>query len=146
MRPNPLVSLHPKGGGQGRNARGGAYNNRRWRRLRRRQLARQPLCERCLAVSLVRPAEVVHHVEPHDGDRAKFYLGKLESLCRDCHEKEHGRANNDPWIGTDGWPLPPEQQAQREREHKAKSMQWEIDDVADDEGKRARRSHHGDHP
>ena len=102
MRPNPLTSLHPKGGGQGRNARGGAYNNRKWRRLRRYQLARQPLCERCLAVNLVRPAEVCHHVERHGGDRAKFYLGKLESLCRDCHEREHGRANNEPWIGTDG--------------------------------------------
>ena len=132
MRPsNPLTSLHPRGGGQGRNDRGGAYNNRRWRRLRRRQLARQPLCERCLAVRLVRPAEVVHHVEPHDGDRAKFWYGKLESLCRSCHEKEHGRTNDAPWTGTDGWPLPPEQQAQHQREQMAKLM-WEIDDDEDE--------------
>src|SRR6516165_12665805 len=131
MRPNPLVSLHPKGGGQGHNARGGAYNNRRWRRIRRRQLARQPLCERCLAVKLVRPAEVVHHVEPHDGDRAKFWYGKLESLCRSCHEKEHGRTNDAPWTGTDGWALPPEQQAQHQREQMAKLM-WEIDDDEDE--------------
>jgi hypothetical protein len=83
---------------------------------------------------LVRPAEVVHHVEPHDGDKLKFWWGKLESLCRDCHEKEHGRANNAPWIdAATGWPLPPEQQAQRE--HMAKLMQWEADDE-DDEGER----------
>jgi hypothetical protein len=140
MRPNPLTDLHPKGGGQGRNARGGAYNNRRWRRLRRRQLACEPLCQRCLAVSLVRPAEVVHHIEPHDNDRMKFWYGKLESLCRSCHEKEHGRTNDAPWIGTDGWPLPPEQQAQREREHMAKFMRWEADDANDEDKRRTVRS------
>jgi hypothetical protein len=101
------------------------------------------LCERCLAVNLVRPAEVVHHIEPHGGDRAKFYLGRLESLCRDCHEKEHGRANNEPWIGTDGLPLPPEQQAQREREHMAKLM-WEIGD--DEDERRTVRSYRQSHP
>jgi hypothetical protein len=80
---------------------------------------------------LVVVAQLVHHVEPHDGDPIKFWYGKLESLCRPCHEKEHGRANDNPWIGEDGLPLPPKQQAEREREHMAKLM-WEIDDDEDE--------------
>jgi hypothetical protein len=55
----------------------------------------------------------------------------LASLCRPCHETAHHRANEAPWIGEDGWPLPLEQQAQREREHMAKLM-WEIDDDEDE--------------
>ena len=131
MRRGDINPLHPKGGGQGRNARGGAYNNRRWRRVRRRQLARQPLCERCLAVNLVRLAEVVHHIEDHGGDRAKFYLGKLESLCRQHHEELHGRTNSTPWTGVDGWPASPQEQAQRERQRMASRL-WEVDHDADD--------------
>src|SRR5262249_46958183 len=116
VRQNNLTSVHPKGGGQGRNNRGGAYNNRRWRRLRRYQLIREPLCQRCKAVGLVVVAEVAHHIEPHAGDKMKFWYGKLESLCRPCHERVHHRANESHWIGPDGWPLPPEQQAERERQ------------------------------
>jgi len=130
MRPDPLASLHPRGGGRGRNARGGPYNNKRWRRLRQRQLRHQPLCERCLAINLVRLATVVHHVEDHGGDRMKFWYGRLESLCRPCHEKEHHRVNTAPWIGVDGWPLPPEQQAQREREQMAARLWKDINDDA----------------
>jgi hypothetical protein len=33
----------------------------------------------------------------------KFWLGKLESLCRDCHEHHHGRSRVE--IGADGWPV-----------------------------------------
>ena len=116
--------LHPKGGGQGPNDRGGAYNNRKWRRRRRYQLAQQPLCERCLDLGLVTPADIVHHTEPHAGDKMKFWWGKVESLCRRHHEEHHGRANTRPWIGEDGLPLPPEQQAERERQHMAKCL-WE---------------------
>jgi hypothetical protein len=61
----------------------------------------------------VHPAEVVHHVEPHEGDKTKFYLGKLESLCRSCHERHHDRAPR-PFIGVDGWPVSPGEQAWRE--------------------------------
>ena len=114
-----------------KNDRGGPYNHRRWRRRRRYQLALEPLCQRCKAVNLARLADVVHHIEDHGGDPIKFWYGKLESLCRPCHEKEHGRANDNPWIGEDGLPLPPEQQAERERQHMAKLM-WEMNDDEDE--------------
>jgi hypothetical protein len=127
MRSGNLTGLHRKGGGLHRNNRGGPYNHRRWRRRRRYQLAQEPLCQRCKAVGLVVVAYVVHHVEDHAGDPIKFWYGKLESLCRPCHERLHGRANDNPWIGEDGLPVSPAEQAEREREHMAKLMQWEID-------------------
>src|SRR6516165_6898908 len=96
--------LHPRGGGRGRNARGGAYNFYRWRRRRRLHLMSHPLCAMCEAEGRVMPAEIVHHVEPHDGNVAAFWFGELQSLCRDHHEKLHGR-NLKVQIGEDGWPV-----------------------------------------
>src|SRR5262249_45676397 len=129
MPPDPLTSLHRKGGGQGRNWRRGPYNNRRWRRRRQYQLRTQPLCEFCLAEGLVRPADTVDHVEPHGGDYQKFWYGPVRSLCRSCHERLHHRANENPWIDpATGWPLPPEQQAERERQSMAVRFWENIDD------------------
>ena len=101
---------------KGSNDRGGPYNRKRWRRRRRRQLAQQPLCEFCLDKGLTIPADVVDHIEEHHGDHMKFWYGALRSLCRPCHERRHGRApgGKRPWIGTDGWPLEPAQQAEQE--------------------------------
>jgi hypothetical protein len=100
--------LHPKGGGQGRNFRRGPYNHRKWRRLRRRKLAESPLCEVCLAEGRVHPAEVIHHVVDHGGSVTKFFLVSLDglqSLCREHHEKLHGRKVEPVQIGVDGWPV-----------------------------------------
>jgi hypothetical protein len=108
MRPDPLTSLHPKGGGQGRNFRRGPYNHRRWRRIRRRKLAQSPLCEICLSEGRVRPGEVIHHVAEHGGNSAKFFLvglADLQSLCREHHERLHGRKLEPVQIGVDGWPV-----------------------------------------
>ena len=124
MRPDLLTSLHRKGGGQGRNWRRGPYNNRRWRRRRQHQLRRQPLCEFCLTEGLVRPADIVDHIEPHNGDYQAFWYGAVRSLCRPCHERLHHRTNENPWIGADGWPLPPEQQAECERQSMVERL-WE---------------------
>jgi len=103
--------------GMGWHDRRGPYNNRRWRRRRRRQLAQQPLCEFCLAKGLVVPADVVDHIEEHHGDRMKFWYGALRSLCRPCHERRHYRVpgGRRSWIGVDGWPLDPIQQAEGNR-------------------------------
>ena len=32
------------------------------------------------------PATICDHVEPHRGDINKFWLGKLQSLCKPCHD------------------------------------------------------------
>ena len=62
--------------------------DRAWRRLRELKLSASPLCERCKAKGLVVPANVVHH---RDHDQHNNAWRNLESLCRVCHEAEHGR-------------------------------------------------------
>jgi len=129
---DPLTRLHPKGGGRGRNARRGPYNHRRWRRIRRRKLAVQPLCEVCLSEGRVHPAEVVHHRTEHGGDRAKFFivgLGDLQSLCRRHHEMAHGRVVEPVQIGVDGWPV-----EQADNISLKPSEHWEDDGHDADDG------------
>ena len=54
-----------------------------WQRVRHLQLRRDPLCAIC-----ARAAEVVHH---RDGNPRNNASGNLMSLCRECHERLHGR-------------------------------------------------------
>lgn len=64
------------------------YSTTRWRNLRAAVLREHPLCQRHLRFSPPRyvPATVVHHLEPHRGDRDKFFGGPLEALCKACHD------------------------------------------------------------
>jgi 5-methylcytosine-specific restriction enzyme A len=86
------------------------YASPRWRRLRRYQLQAHPLCKFCAERGLVEPATIVDHVEPHHGDLNKFWLGKLQSLCKRCHDgakreiELYGYRRD---IGLDGYPLDP---------------------------------------
>jgi 5-methylcytosine-specific restriction endonuclease McrA len=66
------------------------YNSLAWKSLRARQLLFEPLCQRCLAKSIVAEASVVHHV----ADRLlrpdlALSRGNLESLCASCHSEHH---------------------------------------------------------
>lgn len=85
------------------------YQTARWQALRRAQLDKQPLCERCLARGVTTPANVVHHVERHEGDPVKFFEGELASSCAHCHDVDEqriergGGARQD--VGEDGWPV-----------------------------------------
>ena len=84
------------------------YETSRWRRIRRLHLQSSPLCEKCQEKGLVVAAEAVHHVVPHKGNRFLFFTGKLQSLCKRCHDgftqqKERYGFIND--IGSDGWPI-----------------------------------------
>ncbi len=54
-----------------------------WQRVRQLKLRRDPLCAICARV-----AEVVHH---RDGNPRNNASGNLMSLCRECHERLHGR-------------------------------------------------------
>jgi len=47
------------------------YCTASWQRRRRHQFRVQPLCE---------------HIEPHRGNFELFRLGKLRSLCAECHD------------------------------------------------------------
>jgi 5-methylcytosine-specific restriction endonuclease McrA len=83
------------------------YGLLRWKKRRKAQLLRHPLCASCLEKFLVTPASVCDHVEPHHGDRHKFEFGALQSLCAPCHDslkrvvEQRGYSTA---IGLDGWP------------------------------------------
>lgn len=87
----------------------GLYKTVLWRRMRRHQLARQPLCAMCESMGRLSPATVADHVTPHRGDKALFFdAGNLQSLCAHCHnsgkqkDERHGFSCQ---IGVDGWPI-----------------------------------------
>jgi 5-methylcytosine-specific restriction endonuclease McrA len=66
------------------------YKTARWQALRAAQLAKQPLCERCLAKKPRRltAATVAHHKIPHKGDEVLFFdPGNLASSCAPCHDE-----------------------------------------------------------
>lgn len=55
----------------------------RWRELREQKLRQDPLCAHC-----GRAAQMVHHRDENPRNNS---LENLASLCRDCHERLHGR-------------------------------------------------------
>jgi 5-methylcytosine-specific restriction enzyme A len=70
----------------------------------------------CLARGLSVPATVADHVEPHHGDWNAFVLGKLQSLCKPCHDsakRTQELRGYSTEIGVDGWPTDPNHPAYR---------------------------------
>ena len=62
------------------------YSSGRWRNLRLAQLAREPLCQRCLCFNMTKAGYHVDHVIPHRGNRKMFFdASNLQSLCQSCH-------------------------------------------------------------
>jgi WD40 repeat protein len=67
-----------------------------------------PTCEECKRNGETWPAVLAHHITAHNGDPIKFFNGRLESLCRPCHERKHGRFARDFDTivdPTSGWPI-----------------------------------------
>lgn len=70
------------------------YKSKRWQKLRHQKLILNPLCERCLKSGIYNSAYIVHHKEyvtdlNYENDNVFFNINNLESLCLDCHNKEH---------------------------------------------------------
>ena len=62
----------------------------------------------CLAHDRATPATIVDHVKSHRGDWNEFWLGELQSLCKNCHDSSKAVMDHrgfDPTIGADGWPI-----------------------------------------
>jgi|WetSurMetagenome_2_1015567.scaffolds.fasta_scaffold1095940_1 5-methylcytosine-specific restriction endonuclease McrA len=57
-----------------------------WSKLRAYFLRRNPLCAVC-----GRSASVAHHIVPIEDGGDRLSEGNLQSMCRMCHEKHHGR-------------------------------------------------------
>lgn len=71
------------------------YNTTRWRKLRLAKLIDSPLCEVCLLAGIITPAIDIHHIDSfmnYEGltrlDKAYNYEN-LQSICKECHQKEH---------------------------------------------------------
>lgn len=63
------------------------YNNKRWREVRKHQLAREPLCRSCGVI-----ANHVDHIIPHNNVASLFYdMKNLQTLCKECHNKKTRR-------------------------------------------------------
>ena len=87
-----------------------------WKRRRALQLKAEPLCKMCLANGLVTPATVADHVEQHHKDWNKFVLGKLQSLCTECHNRTKRVIELRGYgleVDDDGWPTDPKHPANR---------------------------------
>lgn len=68
------------------------YGSGKWKRLRKRKLAADPLCEPCQREQRVIAATTVHHIkEIRDGGDPMAW-DNLESSCRTCHARTHGHA------------------------------------------------------
>lgn len=65
---------------------------RAWKRIRDRYIKVHPLCEECLKIGLLTPAEEVHHVLPlsNGGDNK---TNNLMALCKSCHSRITLEAN-----------------------------------------------------
>lgn len=49
------------------------------------------MCADCIKRGIITPATDVDHIEPHRGDRVKFWTGELQSLCKECHSIKTAR-------------------------------------------------------
>lgn len=83
----------------------------RWRRLRLRKLAMDPLCRMCAEMGRTTVANVVDHIVAHKGDHTRLYdLDNLQSLCETCHnavKQAEERGGVIRGAGTDGVPIDP---------------------------------------
>lgn len=63
------------------------YKSKAWQRLRQHQLSKHPYCQCPIhkGENKAYLATVADHVEPHRGDKHKFFNGKLQSLTAVCH-------------------------------------------------------------
>ena len=85
--------------------------NAKWSRMSKAYRLKHPLCVYCLQVDRITAAEVVDHIEPHNGDVGLFWdQGNWQSLCKACHDsvkaKEEARGYA-VGCGADGLPVDP---------------------------------------
>lgn len=61
------------------------YNLKRWQRVRRNQLEREPFCRACHVSGVDYPASQVDHITPVEAGGAPFDSANLQSLCSTHH-------------------------------------------------------------
>lgn len=64
------------------------YSTQKWRKLSIAFRKRNPLCKNCDESGLVRPADLVDHIEPAKLRPDLFFAWRnLRSLCQTCHNE-----------------------------------------------------------
>lgn len=64
------------------------YNTKRWKALRRRQLAKHRLCEECLKAGRFVEANTADHIIPIKQGGDPYAEDNLQSLCSSCHARK----------------------------------------------------------
>jgi 5-methylcytosine-specific restriction endonuclease McrA len=67
------------------------YRTERWRTICAQQLQREPWCAECLRAGEMKKATDVDHINPHQGNEAKFWAGPFQSLCHAHHSQKTQR-------------------------------------------------------
>ena len=85
--------------------------NAKWNRMSKAFRLKHPLCVYCLQIGKTTPAEVVDHIQRHNGDLKLFNdPNNLQALCKACHDsvkaKEEARGYA-VGCGADGLPVDP---------------------------------------
>jgi len=75
------------------------YNSKRWKILRRKMLARDYLCEQCVAEGQDYPRAAVDIHHRHGVEVDPWSMGGLQALCK----QHHGRITKAETNGI-GWP------------------------------------------
>lgn len=86
------------------------YALKRWRLIRKAQLQKEPWCVICRRFGRSRAATIADHVIPHRGDPHLFWHGKLQSLCKPCHDEVKMAQETQGFSrfpDDDGWPSDP---------------------------------------
>lgn len=65
------------------------YDTTRWKRVRSDFLYKNPLCEECLKIGIIKAAELVHHRIPIKNGGAEYDYSNLEAICHECHNRIH---------------------------------------------------------
>ena len=76
------------------------YKSKKWQKVRHLKILQNPFCERCLEKGIYHEAKIVHHKEyitnlNYEDDNVFFNIDNLESLCQECHNKEHFKEGNE---------------------------------------------------
>jgi hypothetical protein len=86
------------------------YSTKEWQQIRAKQLRIEPNCRICAEAGVRTPADIVDHITRHRGDRALFFGGPFQSLCKACHDRTKQQAEKLGYstkIGPDGLPSDP---------------------------------------
>ena len=83
------------------------YKSKKWQKFRKLKINISPFCERCLLDGIFTPARIVHHKEyitdlNYMDDNIFYNLDNVESLCQDCHNKEHSGTKVNYYFDTNG--------------------------------------------